>query len=72
MFLKISQISPEGCSLIKKETGTGVFLWILRNFKEHLFLWNILGGRFYLSIANVSFWKKKNSFLVKGFYYNFV
>ena len=23
--------------VIKKETGTGVFLWILRNFSEHLF-----------------------------------
>ena len=25
------------CSFIKKETGTGVFLWILRNFAKHLF-----------------------------------
>ena len=24
-------------TLLKKRSGTGVFLWILRNFSEHLF-----------------------------------
>ena len=29
---------PEACNFIKKRnSGTGVFLWILRNFKEHLY-----------------------------------
>ena len=29
---------PEACNLIKKDSGTCAFLWILRNFQEHLFL----------------------------------
>ena len=29
------------CNFIKKETGTGVFQWILGNFQEHLFTENI-------------------------------
>ena len=34
-FLIKLQVRPT--TLLKKDTGTGVFLWILRNFKEHLF-----------------------------------
>ena len=50
VFLKMSQNSPEdACArvsiLIKLQAwgahfGTGVFLWILRNFSEYLFLQN--------------------------------
>ena len=28
---------PEACNFVKKVSGTGVFLWISRNFWEHLF-----------------------------------
>ena len=35
---------PEVCNFIKKDCGTGVFLWILRNFKELVFLENTSGG----------------------------
>ena len=31
----------------KRDPDTGVFLWILRNFEEHLFLQNTSGGCFY-------------------------
>ena len=31
----------------KRDSGTCVFLWILRNFEEHLFLQNTSGGCFY-------------------------
>ena len=31
---------------LKRDSGTGVFLWILRNFYEHLFLQNTSGGCF--------------------------
>ena len=49
IFLKISQNSQEntcaGVSFLiklqarseKRDSGTGVFLWILRNFQEHFF-----------------------------------
>ena len=33
---------------LKKDSGTGVFLWILRNFEEHLSLQNTSGGCFWL------------------------
>ena len=62
LFLEMSQNSREsnfarvsfliklqGKSLqlyLKRDRGTGVFLWILRNFWEHLFLQNISGGSF--------------------------
>ena len=57
MFLKISQNWHENtCArvsfLIKFVlvlfSGTGVFLWILRNFQEHLFLQNTSGGCFFI------------------------
>ena len=28
---------PQYTALLRKDSGTGVFLWILRNFKEHFF-----------------------------------
>ena len=37
VFLKISQISPRPAALLKRDSSTGVFLWILLNFQEHLF-----------------------------------
>ena len=40
LFLKISQYSQESCrpaTLLKALSNTGVFLWILQNFYEHLF-----------------------------------
>ena len=40
LFLKISQYSKERfrpATLLKTGSNTGVFLWILRNFQEHLF-----------------------------------
>ena len=81
IFLEISQNSHEIIcvrqstffdkvdNLIKKETDTGVFLWILRNFSEHLFYRTPLGNCFcqYLLFFpalcvplenNSSFWKK--------------
>ena len=45
----------------KGDSGTGVFLWILRNFKEHLFLQNTSSGCFcwsFLLKAVNSFRKK--------------
>ena len=38
MFLKISKYSqPRPATLLNRYSNTGVFLWILRNFQEHLF-----------------------------------
>ena len=40
LFLKTSQYSQESCrpaTLLKRDSNTGFFLWILRNFQEHLF-----------------------------------
>ena len=40
LLLKVLQYSQESCrpaSLLKTDSNTGVFLWILRNFQEHLF-----------------------------------
>ena len=34
----------------KRDSSRGVFLWILQNFQEHLFLKNTSGGCFCLSI----------------------
>ena len=31
----------------RRVSGTGVLLWILQNFEEHLFLKNTSGGCFY-------------------------
>ena len=34
---KVLKLLPQVCNLIKRDSVTGVFLWILRNFQEHLF-----------------------------------
>ena len=51
IFLKISQNSRKKTlmqslfsKVEKKDSGTSVFLWILRNFQEHIFLWNTSDG----------------------------
>ena len=51
VFLEISQNSQENncarvCLLVKLQ-GSGVFLWILRNFLGHLFLQNASGDCFW-------------------------
>ena len=59
VFLEISQNSEESTrawkrktqentyNFIRKDFGTGVFLWVLRNFLERLFLQNTSGGCFW-------------------------
>ena len=37
-FIKWQNFSP--ATLLKRDSNTGLFLWVLRNFKEHLF-WRI-------------------------------
>ena len=41
---------PEACNFIEKERCTGVFLWILRIFSEHILLRNTSGGCFWIKI----------------------
>ena len=36
----------KSATFLKKDSGIGAFLWILRNFKEQLFLQNTSGGYF--------------------------
>ena len=36
----------------KRDSGTGVFLWILRNFKKHLFYRTLLDDCFYSYLAH--------------------
>ena len=51
-FNKVAGLRP--ATLLKKASGTGVFLWILWNFQEHIFLQNTSGGCFWTFIAYVS------------------
>ena len=51
-FNKVAGLRP--VTLFKKASGTGVFLWILSNFQEHIFLQNASGGCFSAFIAYVS------------------
>ena len=45
--LFFSIVAGHGLQLFQKRgSGKGVFLWIFRNFLEHLFLQNISGGSF--------------------------
>ena len=62
VFLKISQNSQEntyarvffsmklqvlGLKIyLKRDSSKGLFLWVMQNFQEHLFLQNISGGFF--------------------------
>ena len=50
---KVSGLRP--ANLLKRDSRTGAFLWILRNFSEHLFLRNTSGG---------CLWKTENGFLI--------
>ena len=43
-LIKLQALTPT--SLLKRASSAGVFLWILRNFLEHLFLQKISGGCF--------------------------
>ena len=45
-FNKIAGLRP--AILLKRDSGTGVFLWVLWNFEEHLFSQNTSGGCFWL------------------------
>ena len=59
MFLKMSQYSQQNtcvgvsfseivaCNFTKINSGTGVFLWILQNFKEHIFSKTSANGCFW-------------------------
>ena len=40
-------------TLLKRDSNTGVFLWNLRNSKEHLFLQNTSGGCFWANPGDV-------------------
>ena len=47
-FLK-NKLRAQACNFIKKRvSGTGVFLWIFRNFQEHHFYWTPLDDCFRL------------------------
>ena len=51
-FNKVEGLRP--ATLFKKASSTGVFLWILLDFQEHIFLQNASGGWFWTFIADVS------------------
>ena len=53
---KVEDLRP--ATLFKKASGTGVFLWILWDFHEHIFLQNASGGWFWTFIAYVSHQQK--------------
>ena len=54
LFLIKLQASVLHLSL-KRDSSTGFFLWILRNFWEHLILQNSSGGCFWVSQFNIKF-----------------
>ena len=64
LFNKVESRSPT--ILLKRNSNAGVFLWILRNFEEQLFLQNTSGGCFcllklylqkdYLNTVRAFFW----------------
>ena len=45
--LPFNTVAGRPPTLLKKDSDAGVFLWILQNFLEHLFLQNISGGWFW-------------------------
>ena len=58
--------------LLKRDSNTGVFLWNMRNFEEHLFLQNTPGGCFWWTTKQTYFWNffgrfQKQLFSKKGF-----
>ena len=48
-------------SLSKRGSGTGIFLWILRNFSEHLLLQNTCDGCFWILLISPMFVFDSNS-----------
>ena len=44
LFNKIAGV--QACNFVKKDFNTGVFLWILRNFPEHIFWKTLSNGCF--------------------------
>ena len=60
-LIKLQAWGFSPATLLKRDSGTGVFLWILRNFWEHLFDRIALGGCFWLYKAMVSFEYKLRS-----------
>ena len=48
-----SLLAWRSATLLKRHSNTGVFLWILGNFWEHLFLWNTSGGCFWTSLNKI-------------------
>ena len=52
----VKKVFPKGTSglklYLKRNFDAGVFLWILRNFEEHLFLQNTAGGCFWISFES--------------------
>ena len=51
LFLKIMQYSQESCrsaTLLKADSNTDVFLWILQNYWEHFFRRRSANGCFWL------------------------
>ena len=45
-LIQLQAWDPRPTTLLKKDSGTGVFHWILWNFWEHLFAQNTSGGCF--------------------------
>ena len=81
MFLKILEISQEktnvrvffskvkglqACVFIKRDSNTGVFLWTLRNFKEHIF-WRT-SSNYCFCISKI---QTRNYILPKNLIFNF-
>ena len=64
-FNKVAGLWPT--TLFKKDSGTDVFLWILQNFKEHVFYITPLGDCFSVSqetVLNIQFfwqWQRDNT-----------
>ena len=50
LFNKVAGLRP--ATLLKRDSGMGVFLWILQNFYKHLFYRTPLDGCFYKILQN--------------------
>ena len=58
-FLKNLQFSLESCrpaTLLKTDSNTGVFLWILRDFYKHLFRRRSANGCFWVFKTATEWW----------------
>ena len=54
-------------TLLKSDSNTGAFLWILGNFQEHLFLQNTFGGCFWTLLDKPEF--SVRIFMINNDYY---